>query len=155
MLRKFTMKMGKGVSIALLGIVVLTYLFLGGATRQPDLVEAATSDGGAIVDAEANWAASPFNAPASTWTICNPTRVGVFPERIHVRCAEPVSGGIDFFALSTADASHTARVLSILSTALAAGRTLEILYDPTDTSGTAINCAEANCRLIIAVQFWQ
>ncbi len=156
MLKKFMTKMGKSVSIVLLGVVILTYLILGGAAGRPDPAEAAASDGRTIVNLEAGRAEAGLpNAAGLEWTLCNPTRVGVFPERIHVRCAEAAGGNIYFFALSTVDASHTARILSILSTALAAGRTLEILYDPADTSGTTIHCQENDCRLIVAVQFWQ
>jgi hypothetical protein len=66
-----------------------------------------------------------------------------------------IVGGIQYFALSTANAAHAARVLSVLSTAHAAGRQLSILYEPSDTSGTAIGCLETDCRLILAAAFLQ
>jgi hypothetical protein len=97
------------------------------------------------------------NTVAETWVSCTPVEVAVYTAgsaRLHVRCAAAV-GGISFFALSTADASVAARVLSVLSTAQVAGRTLSILYDPADLSGGQIGCATNDCRLIRAVAFGQ
>ena len=64
-------------------------------------------------------------------------------------------GGIFFFAVSTQDAQFAARVLSVITTAQVAGRTLTILYDPADLSGAAIGCQNNDCRLIRAVGFGQ
>jgi hypothetical protein len=83
-----------------------------------------------------------------------PTEVMTYAARIHVRCAASV-GGIRYFALSTSDAANAARVLSVLTTAQVAGRTLTILYDPADISGAQIGCLVADCRLIQAAGFGQ
>jgi hypothetical protein len=96
-------------------------------------------------------------AAAATIDIsCTPVQVAVFTNapRLHVRCAASV-GGINFFALSTANAPLAARVLSILTTAQVAGRTLGIRYDPADTSGTSIGCQANDCRLIVEAWFGQ
>ena len=95
-----------------------------------------------------------FAAP--TDTLCTPTQVLVWTvaPRLHVRCAAAV-GGISYFALSTADAAQAARVLTILTAAQVAGRTLVIRYDPADLSGAAIGCLTSDCRLIQAVGFGQ
>ena len=85
---------------------------------------------------------------------CTPENVAVFPTRVHVKCTTAFSG-IRYFAASTADAAHAARVLSLLSTALAAGRTVNVFYDPADTSGAGIGCQANDCRLIQGVAFWQ
>ena len=87
---------------------------------------------------------------------CTPVQVAVFTNasRLHVRCAASV-GGISFFALSTVNAPLAARVLSILTTAQVAGRTLGIRYNPADTSGTSIGCEASDCRLIVEVWFGQ
>ena len=87
-------------------------------------------------------------------TSCTPSNVIVFSNRVHIRCVETV-GGIQYFATPTADAAHAARVLSIISTATVAGRTVVVFYDPADTSGTSIGCQASDCRLIEAVGFWQ
>jgi len=87
-------------------------------------------------------------------TICTPGNVMVFYNRVHVKCVETV-GGIQYFAAPTTDAAHVSRVLTILSTALAAGRQLSIIYDPADTSGSAFGCAAGDCRIIQAAAFWQ
>jgi len=64
-------------------------------------------------------------------------------------------GGGTYFALNTADAPVAARILSILTTAQVAGRTLGIRYDPADKSGTSIGCLDSDCRLIRAVWIGQ
>jgi hypothetical protein len=100
-------------------------------------------------------------AAATTSDIsCVPVQVFVFayrdgqPLRLHVQCSAAV-GGISYFALNTADAPVAARILSILTTAQVAGRTLGIRYDPADTAGTSIGCQSSNCRLIRAVWIGQ
>jgi hypothetical protein len=87
-------------------------------------------------------------------TGCTPLNVMVFESRVHVKCVETV-GNIAYFAASTEDSGNASRVLNVLSTALAAGRTLSIIYDPADTSGAAIGCQINDCRLIQGVALWQ
>lgn len=89
-----------------------------------------------------------------TWIDCTPVQVVTYAGRIHVKCAAAV-GGITFFAAPTTDASHAARILSIISTAQVAGRTMVILYDPDDISGEAYGCLIHDCRPIGAVGFGQ
>jgi hypothetical protein len=81
---------------------------------------------------------------------CTSVGVAVYPERIHVECSPATPAGIRFFALGTSHSSHTARILSILSMAHVTGKPIYILYDQGDTSGTAIGCADTDCRLIIS-----
>jgi hypothetical protein len=96
---------------------------------------------------------TPANA-ATTWISCVPVQVMNYRSRVHVKCAAPV-GGISYFAASTSDSAFAARTLSTISTAQVAGRTLTILYDPADASGTTIGCQANDCRLIQAVGFGQ
>jgi len=91
---------------------------------------------------------------AETWISCTPAAIATYQVRVHVRCTAAV-GGISFFAVSTQDAANAARVLSVITAAQVAGRTLSILYDPADLSGAAIGCATNDCRLIRAVGFGQ
>ncbi|MFD0363042.1 hypothetical protein ACFQZZ_16480 [Nocardia sp. GCM10030253] len=91
---------------------------------------------------------------AVTFITCTPIGVATYKDRVHVRCAAAV-GGIRFFAVSTSDAAHAARILSVISTAQAAGRTLGIDYDPADTRGTSFGCQSHDCRTIISVGFGQ
>lgn len=90
----------------------------------------------------------------ATWVSCIPASVATFEDRVHVECAASIAG-IRFFAAPTNNPAHAARVLSTLSAAQVAGRTLSILYDPSDTSGSKFNCQESDCRTIIAVGFGQ
>ena len=89
---------------------------------------------------------------APTWISCTPVEIATHPTRVHVRCAAAV-GGITFFAAATQDTAYAARVLSVVTAAQVAGRTLNILYDPADQSGAAIGCLTTDCRLIRAVGF--
>lgn len=154
MSKKFTAKMRKGVSIALLGIVVAAFLFISNAAGQPDLVEAATGDEMTIANTgigpTTRAGANPVNSAGLATAQCVPANVGVYDERVHIKCAA-ATAGIQFFAKSTTDANEVARVLSVLTIAQAMGRTIDILYDPADTSGTAIGCQANDCRLILAV----
>jgi hypothetical protein len=85
---------------------------------------------------------------------CTADQVMVWNNRVHVRCATPV-GSIKYFAISTSDQAQAARVLSVINTALVAGRTLTIRHDPADLSGASIGCLTSDCRLIQAIGFGQ
>lgn len=101
---------------------------------------------------------APANAPlaAPTWISCTPVGVGTFTtsgfKRIHVRCATAVSG-ISFFAVSASDPDNAARALAILNAVQLAGRTLNIQYDPADTSGNAWGCNSSDCRIILGLEY--
>jgi len=84
------------------------------------------------------------------WYQCTSVAVAVYANRIHVECSVAAPGGIRFFALGTANSSHAARILSVLSMAHVTGKDLRILYDPDDSSGDAIGCQASDCRLIDA-----
>jgi hypothetical protein len=134
------------VAFILLGMLISTSVINSRATvESAPVAEAPTSNLGVAM---AEQAAGPAS-PDAEWTTCTPADVTVYAGRIHVRCVESV-GGIQYFALSTANAAHVARVLSVLSTAHVAGRQLSILYEPSDTSGDAIGCLISDCRLILA-----
>ncbi|MGC8779839.1 MAG: hypothetical protein ACP5UQ_03150 [Anaerolineae bacterium] len=90
---------------------------------------------------------------ASTWVSCTPNSVAAYSNRIHVRCNESYSG-IRYFAYPTTNAAAAARYLSLLTSARVAGHTLQILYDPADTGGTAYGCAAGDCRPIQAVALY-
>ena len=99
---------------------------------------------------------------ASQVTLCTPYEVVVYahspstgasnPQRLHVQCTAPV-GNISYFAVPGSDPAEAARVLSIITTALVSGRTLNIQYDPADLSGASIGCQNSNCRLIQSIGF--
>jgi hypothetical protein len=91
---------------------------------------------------------------APTDTFCTPNQVVVFDDapRLHVRCDES-AGGIMYFAIDTNDAAQAGRVLSVIQTALVAGRTLIVNYDPADLGGAAIGCQTNECRLIRRIGF--
>lgn len=89
-----------------------------------------------------------------TSTTCTPSNLAVYDTRVHVKCVESV-GGIQWFAISTADSAKAARVLSIINSAMVTGRPLFINYNPTDTSGDSFGCQASDCRIITGIGFWQ
>jgi hypothetical protein len=140
------------VALILLGMLISTSVLSSRATVQSaPVAEARDSNADA---AAANQPAAPAS-PDAVWATCTPTNVAAYTSRIHVKCAVAAPGGIWYFAASTANAAHAARLLSVLSTAHAAGRTLDILYEPSDTSGASIGCDPSDCRLMLAAAFLQ
>ena len=89
---------------------------------------------------------------AQTWSTCKPVRVANYANRVHVKCAASVSGGIWYFAYPGADTATAARMLSLLSSAFIAGRTLQVLYDPADKSGAGFGCQVNDCRKLLAAE---
>jgi hypothetical protein len=101
----------------------------------------------------AGLAAGPaWTAPVDVF--CTPNQIVVLTEapRLQVRCDESFSGVV-YFAAPTADAAQAGRVLSVIQTALVAGRTLIVNYEPTDLSGASIGCQSNDCRLIRHIGF--
>lgn len=136
----------KNIAFILLGILITT-------VGQSTITSVATAR---VSPDQLHPAGSSSQAPAtSQWNnTCVPVGIVTYSTRVHVQCQSAVSG-IIYFAAPTADAANVARILSIITAAQVAGRTLSILYDPADTSGTAIGCAANDCRLIQAVGFGQ
>ncbi|MGE5601656.1 MAG: hypothetical protein ACM30E_01315 [Nitrososphaerales archaeon] len=91
---------------------------------------------------------------AETWYTCSIANVATYIARIHVRCTVAAPGGILYFAYPTRDTANAARFLSLLSTAAVAGKQVQILYDPADTSGGGYGCAVGDCRALRAVALW-
>lgn len=98
--------------------------------------------------------ATPAFAVTQTHT-CKSTEVAVFAERIHVRCNTPAtvstSTGIIFFALSTSNSVHVARILSLLTSAHIAQKTIWITFDPNEVSAATFGCLVNDCRRILSV----
>jgi hypothetical protein len=93
-----------------------------------------------------------LSAPVDVF--CTPNQVVVFTEapRVQVRCDESFSGVV-YFAAPTADPAQASRILSVIQTALVAGRTLIVNYEPADLSGARIGCQSNDCRLIRRIGF--
>jgi len=94
---------------------------------------------------------------ANYWYTCSGiVDVSVFTNRVHVQCTaalplpgSPVMTGITYFAVSSADSTSSSRFLSLFQTALLSGKVLDVLVDPTDTSGDSWGCLAANCRILV------
>jgi hypothetical protein len=133
--------------LILVGMLVSWLFLTGGAGQFLSLA------GPSSAQAAANTASTAMQRdPAApevptVWHTCTSVGVAVYSNRIHVECNVAASG-IRFFALSTSNPHHTARILSVLSMAHVTGKQLTIEYNPTDTSGTAIGCLASDCRLI-------
>lgn len=90
-------------------------------------------------------------SPLQTF-ICTPVKVGnyktytgtsSYPGKVWVQCNPPLSSNQRFFAVPLSDAAEAARFLSLFTAAFVAGKTIEIGYISTDTSGSAFNCTSA------------
>jgi hypothetical protein len=88
---------------------------------------------------------------ATTTYVCKSVEVMTYDVRVHVRCDKAAAGGIVFFAASTANSQHAARILSVLLMAHTTARPIAIQYDPSDTSGSDFGCAVTDCRRLLAV----
>jgi len=137
------------LSVALILVGMLfAWVFSGGAGQLLNLGGSPSAQAAASLPSATLRSDSAPGAPVAVWHTCTSEKVAAYANRIHVRCSNPAPGGIYFFALGTTHSSHAARVLSILSMAHVTGKQLAILYDPTDTSGSAIGCQVGDCRLI-------
>jgi hypothetical protein len=112
----------------------------------------------AAIAAMALFSASEASAQAVRVT-CTPLEIAVFPNRVHVLCqSNTTTGDIVFFALPTTNqtvVSNTSdaatRFLDIALKQWGTGYSLDITYDPNDTStGPTFGCAAVNCRPILA-----
>lgn len=146
MIKKNSVKqVAKYAALILLGILLSTSL-IGNATGQP-----ASSSQDVVPAAQLH---SPSASPSAVWTPCTPENIAAYTTRVHVKCTAAV-GGIQYFAVSTDNAAFAARTLSVLSTAQVAGRTLDILYEPDNTSNLPPGCMESDCRALLAASFGQ
>ncbi len=120
-----------GAGVLLVALVIAAAL-LGGLRFQSNVASAAAPE-------------------AAVWYRCTPANVASYTSRIHVKCTVAAGGGIQYFAYPARDTANASRFLSLLSTATVAGKQVDILYDPADTSGAAYGCAAGDCRPIIGV----
>jgi hypothetical protein len=116
---------------ALLALALLSAAFAGVVRLQPGVAAAAEPD-------------------AATWYRCTPANTAAYTNRIHVRCTV-ANAGILYFAYPARDSANASRFQSLLAAATVAGKQVDVLYDPADTSGAAFGCAVADCRTIIAI----
>lgn len=96
-------------------------------------------------------AVSAAEPEAATWYRCTPANVAVFASRIHIKCTAAAPGGILYFAYPARDTANASRFLSLLTSAEVAGKQVDVLYDPADTSGASFGCATGDCRTISGV----
>jgi hypothetical protein len=90
-----------------------------------------------------------FTASA-TWFYCTPENVMSYGNRVHIKCANSTAG-IYYFAMSTSNAELADRFVSTATTALVAGRTAIINYNPNDLSGASWGCSTSDCRRALAI----
>jgi len=89
-------------------------------------------------------------APQAYFT-CTPIGSAAFSNRIHVQCSTAALTGVYWFAAPNSDSATASRYLSIITSAMIAGRNITIWYEPT-ANGTAWNCPPSNCLPILGVQ---
>lgn len=88
---------------------------------------------------------------AASSFVCTPADVGVFIQRVHVRCTVTVNVGgnlVAYWAYPASDSAGASRFLSLFETAKATGTNITIYYDPADLSGSTFGCGNSDCRRI-------
>lgn len=94
---------------------------------------------------------APPVGPMSVLSPCTVLDVGVFIQRVHVRCTTTVNIGgniIAWWAYPTSDSAGASRFLSLFETAKATGSTLTLYYDANDLTGSTFGCGNTDCRRI-------
>jgi hypothetical protein len=81
---------------------------------------------------------------------CTPTHVGVFTNRVHVRCNPAAPNNIAYFAYCSAGGNSTTanRFLSAFTTAKVTAKDLTIYFTASDLSGTDCSCLASDCRVL-------
>ncbi len=82
---------------------------------------------------------------------CTIQDVGVFIERVHVRCTTSVVIGANtiwWWSYPNSDSATASRFLSLFETAKATGTTVTVFYDPNDLTGSTFGCYNSDCRRI-------
>ena len=87
--------------------------------------------------------------------VCEPSQVGVFTNRVAVKCKYPVkmaSGGgfyyIYYWAYPTSDSLTASLLLNLFETARSTGSPITLYYNRDDLSGSKIGCLNKDCRII-------
>ena len=90
---------------------------------------------------------------AEKWGTCTVQDVMVWDKaRLHIRCATAVDG-YTFFAVPWSNTEFLSQALSIASAAIAYNKTIDVVYNPSDTtSGPTFNCDSIDCRPLIAIK---
>ena len=90
------------------------------------------------------------DSPEATY-ICTPKFIGVFSNRVHVLCTIAAPGSIYYFSTPTSDSKNANRILSVMLTAKALAKNLQIYYNTTG-NGSAYGCNFSDCRPITAIE---
>jgi hypothetical protein len=132
--------------ILAIGILIGLQLMGAAAASAPSSAEGVPAQ---ATDSQAN---SLEPSDTTDWYTCTPWKVATYGNRVHVECTVATGDGFKFFATPTSDYKNAARILSLLLTAKATTRDVEVLYDPDDdTSGVPWGCLAADCRPILGV----
>jgi hypothetical protein len=134
---KSVKRIARTVVFAILGVGLVVVLLIGPGEGRPPAAQRPGDSSG------------PVEPAAQGWASCTIENVAVYPQRVHVKCVPPVPTNIYYLAVPTTNAAHSARMLSVLSTALVAGRPLDVLYDPDNTSNLPPGCLVGDCRLLV------
>jgi uncharacterized protein (UPF0333 family) len=135
--------------VQLVRILILSAVVVVGMVLTPWLLQVASSSSDLFHEPAVVLADAEPDAADATLMECRIANVGVFDNRIHVRCYNGVgtNGAIVYFATPTSDTSRVARYLSLLLTAEAAGKRVEVSYVE-NGNGSSFGCAPADCRPI-------
>src|SRR5688572_15439592 len=91
------------------------------------------------------WWVGEENLSLNYWHSCYPSEVMSYSNRVHVRCAQPATGGLYYFAVPTSDINAANRFATIASGAMAGGQRFRVQYNTTD-NGSSWGCGYSDCR---------
>lgn len=145
----------------------LQVLFTASILMLLTIAGAAQSKGESVSGAQPNVAAvaqgfnlssvpsTPLNlaAAAEINVSCEPIGVGVFENRVHVECANPLAGVIRYFAVSTENTGKSGRLLNAFTAAYVSGRPLTLTVNVSDISGANFGCLSNDCRIALTARF--
>lgn len=87
---------------------------------------------------------------ACAFTTCTPRDIASFSNRIHIRCFEVLSGGIQYFAMANSDPTVD-HVLSMLNVAIANPGLKVFIEYATSQSDNPTGCQTRDCRGLLHV----
>jgi hypothetical protein len=123
---------------------------LGGVGSNPPVPSTDAADNSSNASPPQN--GDPFATSGPGSTLCNVADVHTYPDRLHIRCMQPTSGAIYYFA--TESNSAVAQLVQVANAVGVTGlinRTVQITYDANPGANPA-GCLTTDCRRLLGVK---
>jgi len=131
-------------TISLIVLLLMAVFYAGQALARPGPVRAQAIIDESMPDLP--------NSPDFTSHYCYVNNVAAFEARIHIRCSNPTTAGIAYFAYPT-DAAHAVtanQILAIGNSAFALGADVWVYYN-LDSAYNPPGCNTGDCRGLVGV----